>query len=90
MTGPSAAHPELMPHGYTHRTTRNGDVVTKAYQGPASFYASYGKRPDWPQRHEAIMRRCAEVREICENWEPGGASARAWAERIEIARRWRE
>src|SRR5271166_2473222 len=23
-----------MAHGYTHRTTRTGDVVTKAYQGP--------------------------------------------------------
>jgi hypothetical protein len=36
MTGMSAAGPELMPHGYTHRTTRSGDVVTKAYQGPAA------------------------------------------------------
>jgi hypothetical protein len=36
MTGTSAAHPELMPLGYTHRTTRTGDVVTKAYQGPAA------------------------------------------------------
>jgi hypothetical protein len=23
-----------MAHGYTHRTTRTGDVVTKIYQGP--------------------------------------------------------
>jgi len=23
-----------MTHGYTHRTTRLGDVVTKVYQGP--------------------------------------------------------
>lgn len=23
-----------MAHGYTHRTTRTGDVVTKVYQGP--------------------------------------------------------
>jgi hypothetical protein len=26
--------PERMTHGYTHRTTRLGDVVTKVYQGP--------------------------------------------------------
>jgi aminoglycoside phosphotransferase len=25
---------DVMAHGYTHRTTRTGDVVTKAYQGP--------------------------------------------------------
>ena len=28
------AGPELMAHGYTHRTTRTGDVVTKTYRGP--------------------------------------------------------
>lgn len=56
----------------------------------AAFYASYGERPDWPRRHEAIMRRCAELRQMCESWQPGGASARAWAERIEIAGCWRE
>ncbi len=229
MTDPSAAGPERMRHGYTHRTTRTGDVVTKAYQGPdaeafctreaaaltalagllpvprviargpvtlltalapgthgqdlidaglaepvlgacgrllrrihdlavpevigadqpgavivhgdfgpnnvlldaaaervtavvdwewahagdpvedlawcefiirlhhpaevaslAAFYASYGDRPDWPQRHEAIMRRCAEIRQACENWEPGGTSARTWAGRIDIAGSWQE
>jgi hypothetical protein len=56
----------------------------------AAFYASYGERPDWPRRHEAIMRRCAELRQMCESWQPGGASARAWAERIEIAGCWPE
>ena len=30
MTG----EPELMRHGYTHRTSRSGTAVTKAYQGP--------------------------------------------------------
>jgi aminoglycoside phosphotransferase len=229
MTGTSATGPELMPHGYTHRTTRAGNVVTKAYQGPAAeercareaaaltalagllpvprviargsvtlltelapgrhgqdliagglaepvlaacgrmlrqvhriavptalstgqagavivhgdfgpnnvlldttaqrvtavldwewahagdpvedlawcefiirlhhpaevaslaaFYASYGERPGWPQRHEAIMRRCAEMRQLCERWEPGGASARAWGKRIDTSGCWRE
>jgi aminoglycoside phosphotransferase len=33
-TTPAAAVPELMANGYTHRTTRTGDVVTKAYLGP--------------------------------------------------------
>jgi aminoglycoside phosphotransferase (APT) family kinase protein len=56
----------------------------------AAFYASYGDRPDWPQRHEAIMRRCAEMRQLCEDWQPGGASARAWAERIQVASCWQE
>jgi aminoglycoside phosphotransferase len=32
VTGP--AGPERMVHGYTHRTTRNGSVITKAYRGP--------------------------------------------------------
>ncbi len=32
----AAAEPELMPHGYSHRTTRAGTVVTKSYQGPDS------------------------------------------------------
>jgi len=36
MTGMGAAVPEPMPHGYTHRTTRTGDVVTKSYRGPAA------------------------------------------------------
>lgn len=229
MTGMGAAGPELMPHGYTHRTTRTGNVVTKAYQGPAAvaccareaaaltalagllpvprviahgpvrlqtalapgmhgqdlidrklaepvlaacgrvlrqihrlavpealsagqpgavivhgdfgpnnvlldaaaqrvttvldwewahagdpvedlawcefiirlhhpaevgslaaFHESYGERPDWPRRHEAIMRRCVEMQRLCERWEPGGASARAWAERIDIAGSWHE
>lgn len=31
-TGPD--EPELMTHGYTHRTSRLGAVVTKAYRGP--------------------------------------------------------
>lgn len=26
--------PQVMAHGYTHRTTRTGTVVTKAYRGP--------------------------------------------------------
>jgi aminoglycoside phosphotransferase len=56
----------------------------------AAFYASYGDRPDWAERHDAIMRRCEEMRQMCESWEPGGASSRAWAERIEIAGGWRE
>jgi hypothetical protein len=42
MTGTSAAGPELMPHGHTHRTTRTGDVVTKAYQVPAAWLSYAG------------------------------------------------
>jgi aminoglycoside phosphotransferase len=30
----AGAEPELIAHGYTHRTSRVGDVVTKVYQGP--------------------------------------------------------
>jgi aminoglycoside phosphotransferase len=30
----AAAEPELMAHGYTHMTSRLGDVVTKQYRGP--------------------------------------------------------
>jgi aminoglycoside phosphotransferase len=26
--------PAMMPHGYTHHTTRRGNVITKAYRGP--------------------------------------------------------
>lgn len=31
---PAATGPATMPHGYTHRTTRLGSVITKAYRGP--------------------------------------------------------
>jgi aminoglycoside phosphotransferase len=35
MSQPGAElQPEVMAHGYTHRTTRLGSVVTKDYQGP--------------------------------------------------------
>jgi aminoglycoside phosphotransferase len=35
-TGPEygGPGPATMPHGYTHRTTRVGSVITKAYRGP--------------------------------------------------------
>jgi hypothetical protein len=30
----AGAEPELMVHGYTHSTSRTGDVVTKVFRGP--------------------------------------------------------
>jgi aminoglycoside phosphotransferase len=33
-TGPASPGPSTMPHGYTHRTTRVGSVITKSFRGP--------------------------------------------------------
>ncbi len=52
------------------------------------FYAAYGSRPPWPELHREILRRCQELLEFCERWQAGGASARAWAERIARVRSW--
>jgi aminoglycoside phosphotransferase (APT) family kinase protein len=54
------------------------------------FYAAYGSRPPWAELQREILGRCQEMLELCERWQAGGESARAWAARIAIARSWAE
>jgi aminoglycoside phosphotransferase len=54
------------------------------------FYAGYGTRPRWPLVQAAIVRRSQSLLDVCQRWQPGGPAARAWAERIAIARSWTE
>jgi aminoglycoside phosphotransferase (APT) family kinase protein len=55
----------------------------------ADFHAAYGKPvPEWPVRHAAMLERCAELREFCERWEPGGAGVRSWEERLAVTAAW--
>jgi aminoglycoside phosphotransferase (APT) family kinase protein len=54
------------------------------------FYAGYGTRAPWPRVQQTILRRCESLLELCQSWRPDGPYARAWAERIEIARSWTE
>jgi aminoglycoside phosphotransferase (APT) family kinase protein len=53
------------------------------------FHAAYGLPvPPWPQRRNAMLERCAELREFCRRWEPGGTSVRQWEERGAITAAW--
>jgi aminoglycoside phosphotransferase len=54
------------------------------------FYDGYGSRPPWLRVQRTIVGRCQSLLRLSERWQPDGPAARAWAERIEIARSWSE
>jgi aminoglycoside phosphotransferase len=53
-----------------------------------AFYDGYGSRPPWPRVHQLMTRRCQELLDLCQAWQPGGASAADWMQRLAIVRGW--
>jgi aminoglycoside phosphotransferase (APT) family kinase protein len=52
-------------------------------------FAAYGNPvPGWPERRSAMLERCAELRDFCERWEPGGGGVRLWEERTAVTAAW--
>ncbi|WBB58202.1 phosphotransferase [Streptomyces sp. WMMC500] len=55
------------------------------------FFRAYGgKVPPWPERRAAMLAKCAEMREFCERWEPGGPGVRLWEDRAAATAGWAE
>jgi Ser/Thr protein kinase RdoA (MazF antagonist) len=54
----------------------------------AGFYDCYGSRPAWADVQFAIIDRCQSMLEFCERWQPGGAGATSWRERLGTVRTW--
>ncbi|WP_157720486.1 phosphotransferase [Friedmanniella luteola] len=53
-----------------------------------ALFAGYGSRPPWPDRQEAMLRRCAELEELCHRrgqaqgaalWDRRQHATRAWS-----------
>ena len=55
-----------------------------------AFFGAYEHRPGWTARHEAMVARCREMLEMCEQWEPGGPAAERWRHRLMITESWTE
>jgi aminoglycoside phosphotransferase len=55
----------------------------------AHFHTAYGPPvPPWPARRAAMLDRCAELRDFCRRWEPGGNAVRQWEERTATTAAW--
>ncbi len=54
------------------------------------FFTSYGTRPAWPDRQQAMTGRCADMLALCQRWEPGGAAVERWRDRLRITAAWTE
>jgi hypothetical protein len=54
------------------------------------FFGSYGTRPAWPDRQQAMTSRCADMLALCQRWEPGGAAVERWRDRPRITAAWTE
>jgi Ser/Thr protein kinase RdoA (MazF antagonist) len=54
------------------------------------FFGSYGDRPAWADRQQAMIGRCREMLELCQRWEPGGVAVARWEERLRITASWTE
>jgi Phosphotransferase enzyme family len=55
-----------------------------------SFFDSYGVRPSWGVRQQAMVTRCRALLDLCERWQPGGAGPREWLRRLAITESWNE
>lgn len=55
------------------------------------FHAAYGLPvPSWRERRDEMVRRCAELRDFCERWQPGGDAVRQWVQRGATTAAWTE
>ncbi|MGW4797749.1 aminoglycoside phosphotransferase, partial [Nonomuraea sp. NPDC004297] len=53
------------------------------------FFAAYGEPvPSWPERHEAMLKRCDDLLDFCARWEPGGGGEKTWRERLDTTAAW--
>jgi aminoglycoside phosphotransferase (APT) family kinase protein len=66
-----------------------------------ALFDGYAARPDWAERHQAMISRCQELVVMCERWaarDAGtaaeasmtGESVRLWRDRLRITESWRE
>ena len=54
------------------------------------FFGSYGERPAWADRHQAMATRCRDMLDLCQRWQPDGAAVARWRERLRITAAWTE
>lgn len=51
------------------------------------FFAAYGHKPSWPQRHEAMLDQCRRLLDFCRPWSASGVAI--WEERVRITAEFR-
>lgn len=52
------------------------------------FFAAYGSLPAWTATQHEILRRCRELADWCELWQPGGDGVREWERRAALVQSW--
>lgn len=62
------------------------DAVTEL----SAFFDAYGSTPPWSDRQDAMIRRCRWLEDFTTRWEPGGAGATLWRDRIRSVECWHE
>ena len=53
-----------------------------------AFFAAYGSRPPWPERHHAMVQRCRELVELVQGWRRD--AAQMWRDRLQQTSEWVE
>lgn len=54
------------------------------------LFAAYGRTPPWPDRQNAMVRRCVELEQFCRDWEPAGSGVTSWMRRRGQVESWRD
>lgn len=54
------------------------------------LFDSYGQRPPWPDRQQAMVAQNRALLALCERQDPGGAGARLWRQRLRATEAWTE
>lgn len=55
-----------------------------------AFFAGYGARPGWAERHAAMLTRCRELIDFCDRWVPDGDGVAQWQSRVKVTAGWAE
>lgn len=56
----------------------------------SAFFAAYGSKPPWSERHDEMVRRCRSLEEFTRRWVPAGPGITQWQERTRTVEAWRE
>ena len=54
-----------------------------------NLFQGYGRTPPWPDRQDAMVRRCIQLERFCRDWDPAGPGVRSWVERRQQVESWR-
>lgn len=54
------------------------------------FFAAYGHRPAWRDRHDAMLAQCRALLDLCQRWSADGGGVRLWQHRLDVTAAWSE